>query len=289
MSSNSELSRWIDYAAEVSRQPISAFPTLSMLSMLSETFEATVGWTWLQADGELGWDVLHPPAAWPPPGAPEVWIANQSEHPLLRWYGRTRTTGPMTIGRVPEAMADRHLVAFARDALGSRDLVQMLSLPVRITGSSHGVFQIYRGGRDFNNDQVALARQLQPLLMLMERQGSLATRLEADLASRFGLTTRESSVLGLLRQGMTMHAMSRQLCCSPRTVEKHLEHLYRKMDVRHRLGAVRAADAHATATTHLVDSHIPADPGEARPAPGVDAGNSRDLISFTGRLLRPAR
>jgi hypothetical protein len=60
MSTGSELSRWVDYAVEVSRQPANAFPTLKLLDMLSETFEATIGWNWLQTDGETGWEVYRP-------------------------------------------------------------------------------------------------------------------------------------------------------------------------------------------------------------------------------------
>jgi hypothetical protein len=60
MSTGSELSRWVDYAVEVSRQPANAFPTLKLLDMLSETFEATIGWNWLQTDGETGWRYTGP-------------------------------------------------------------------------------------------------------------------------------------------------------------------------------------------------------------------------------------
>jgi hypothetical protein len=35
--------------------------------------------------------------------------------------------------------------------------------------------------------------------------------------------------------------MARRLACSPRTVEKHIEHVYRKLGVRDRVSAARVA------------------------------------------------
>jgi DNA-binding CsgD family transcriptional regulator len=284
MSGGPVLSRWLDYVADVSRQPVSAFPTLSLLGMLSETFDATASWNWLQPDGEVGWDVLHPPAGWPPPGAVEVWMAHRFDHPLLRWYECTGSPSPMTMGRVPAAIADRQLMAFARDALGSPDMVQQLSIPVAITRRSHSVVVVSRGGTDFRDEEVQLARQLQPLVMLLERQAGLTTRLDGDIAGRFGLTARESSVLSLLRRGLTIRAIGRHLACAPRTVEKHLEHVYRKMDVRDRLEAVRVADAFAAAAADGVDGRRCPGGAGGSSAPHLIETDRADLLVFTGRV-----
>jgi DNA-binding CsgD family transcriptional regulator len=55
------------------------------------------------------------------------------------------------------------------------------------------------------------------------------------------LTGRELAVLRLLVRGLTAEAMARRLGCSPRTVSKHLERLYRKLGVGDRLMAVEQA------------------------------------------------
>ncbi len=56
-------------------------------------------------------------------------------------------------------------------------------------------------------------------------------------------------MLTLLGSGLTAQAIARRLDTSPRTVHKHLEHLYRKLGVRDRLMAVqRARDAGLLAT-----------------------------------------
>lgn len=55
------------------------------------------------------------------------------------------------------------------------------------------------------------------------------------------LTTRELAVLGLLDEGLTAAAIARRLQISVRTVHKHLERIYAKLEVPDRLSAVLAA------------------------------------------------
>jgi DNA-binding NarL/FixJ family response regulator len=52
------------------------------------------------------------------------------------------------------------------------------------------------------------------------------------------LTERERAVLLLVAQGRTNRAIGHALEVSPRTVAKHLEHVYRKLDVSCRVQAV---------------------------------------------------
>ena len=58
-----------------------------------------------------------------------------------------------------------------------------------------------------------------------------------------GLTAREEQVLELLLHGMSNAAIAHALDTSERTVQKHLEHLYRKLDVGSRTAAVAWANA----------------------------------------------
>jgi DNA-binding CsgD family transcriptional regulator len=55
------------------------------------------------------------------------------------------------------------------------------------------------------------------------------------------LTPREVVILRLLVAGMTADAIGNVEAISPRTVRKHLEHIYRKLDVDDRLLAARRA------------------------------------------------
>ena len=57
------------------------------------------------------------------------------------------------------------------------------------------------------------------------------------------LTPRETEVLALLAQGQTNKAIAKRLGVSPETVKDHLTGIYRKLEVRDRLSAVREAQA----------------------------------------------
>jgi DNA-binding NarL/FixJ family response regulator len=52
------------------------------------------------------------------------------------------------------------------------------------------------------------------------------------------LTAREWEVLRLVARGATNCEIALQLRISPRTVEKHLEHVYRKLEVPGRFAAM---------------------------------------------------
>jgi DNA-binding CsgD family transcriptional regulator len=276
------LSDWVDFVAEATRKSVDAFPVRTLLGLLSATFETTTGWTWLTTGGRHGSLCLHPPAEWPPPGAVDVWGAHMFEHPLHRWYLRTRLIEPMTMERVPRQIADRRCVEFTRDALGSVDVGQQLGIPVRMpsrAGGEFGSFVVSRGGTDFTAGQLATALQLQPLLMVLERHTSLTARADADLATCFDLTARESAVLYLLRQGLTIAAIGHNLRCSPRTAEKHVEHIYRKMGVRDRLAAIRLADAWSLSGVHAASASAAVD---TAPAESPDARS--DFVRFEGLL-----
>jgi len=52
------------------------------------------------------------------------------------------------------------------------------------------------------------------------------------------LSDRELQILGLVAQGRTNSSIARTLDVSPRTIAKHLEHIYRKLGVTSRAATV---------------------------------------------------
>ena len=52
------------------------------------------------------------------------------------------------------------------------------------------------------------------------------------------LTAREVEILTLVARGLTGRAIGHRCGISVRTVQKHLEHIYRKLDCRDRVFAV---------------------------------------------------
>lgn len=103
-------------------------------------------------------------------------------------------------------------------------------------------WMIVRDRRDFTDDEVALACGVAPVLaalgLMYDRLEPCRATLDAT-ANQPGLTPRELLVLGLLADGLTESGIGRRLGISYRTVEKHLEHLYRKLNCKDRLVAVK--------------------------------------------------
>jgi DNA-binding CsgD family transcriptional regulator len=96
-------------------------------------------------------------------------------------------------------------------------------------------FELERGsGPDFDERERSFLSLLRPHLALLrarwERRPQLAS-----------LTERELDVLALVAQGLTNRQISSRLFISPATVRTHLEHIYDKLGVRSRAGAVSAA------------------------------------------------
>lgn len=53
-----------------------------------------------------------------------------------------------------------------------------------------------------------------------------------------GLTARENEILKLLALGWNTSSIAKKLLISEKTVRKHLEHIYRKLDIHSHLEAV---------------------------------------------------
>jgi DNA-binding CsgD family transcriptional regulator len=87
----------------------------------------------------------------------------------------------------------------------------------------------------------------QNLLLLEEHQ----TPMQLQSPVPFGLSPREAQVLDWVAEGKTNKEIGVILDLSPRTVEKHLEHIYRKIYVENRT----AAAAKASEITSLVSKH----------------------------------
>ena len=75
-------------------------------------------------------------------------------------------------------------------------------------------------------------------LLLSERSRE---PIPADRLAALGLTPREAEVLQHAAGGRTNEQIAQELFVSVRTVKKHLEHVYQKLGVRTRMGAVAKA------------------------------------------------
>jgi DNA-binding CsgD family transcriptional regulator len=240
------LTPFILAVSDLLREASPSFPHLAIQRVMDDAFDAEPSYNWATDGVSFEFELLHPIRGWPTPADKELWVnEGYALHPLIQWFARTAAVTPQTVGRVPPQLAPPSGHDYLRRQLSPLGLEQQLSIPIGLlTGIQH-FFVLARGGRDFDDDDLALATRLQPLVALLDRQCQvIGTMTCAALSSAVEcrLTGRELAVLRLLSRGLTAASIARQLGSSPRTVHKHLEHAYRKLGVRDRLEAVRVAD-----------------------------------------------
>jgi DNA-binding NarL/FixJ family response regulator len=130
---------------------------------------------------------------------------------------------------------------------------EMLAMALKIR-NLHVCVSLNRAGPDFTPAAVDLLTQLQPLLtrrvawLAASRVDRPPVGGRVDWPGRAALTTRQQQVLRLVTAGLTDAAIGRRLGCSPRTVDKHLEHIYRRLGVSCRTAAIAATSTALTDT-----------------------------------------
>ena len=239
---------WLALVGDILQgQPgVREFPHARVADLLLESFDAAccslnvVNRAWV--DHVVGgWPVGYLPTA-PPCGV----LLDASTQPLIRWYSVTGSPAPQILGRVPRAVAGPRMCAewsaFARPF----GITHQLALPLRV-GKGVEAYVVSRPDDDYDDADTDLATLVLPALAALVRQHRVLHDVPAWQCDRVRdrrLTEREFAVLTLLGEGLTAQSIARRLDASPRTVHKHLEHLYRKLGVRDRLMAVqRARDA----------------------------------------------
>lgn len=175
------------------------------------------------------WDTIPVHTAWTP--------VVRRMHPLVDHICRHRPEGPIALSDVMSDLqwSRLEMAALVRPAWGrSRQLRAGVGQP-------DGVFRGWtfsRDGRDYSDQDRDVLMALRPVLeaVVAHYRASSGTAV-----SVLDLTPRETAVLRFLAAGLTAPAIARQLAISPRTVQKHLERCYRKLDVRDKVSAVRVA------------------------------------------------
>jgi DNA-binding CsgD family transcriptional regulator len=145
---------------------------------------------------------------------------------------------------VPELIARSRDLEQVRAILREIEIDHQMAVPLQLGGVQHRALVISRRGReDFPDEDLSVARRVQPLLAGLHGQCALLARYSPAAPPERLLTGRELAVLHLMADGLTAVAIGHRLSMSPRTVEKHLQSVYRKLDVRDRVSAVREAQA----------------------------------------------
>ncbi len=180
----------------------------------------------------------------------------EAGHPFARHYCTEQDSVPRTAGDIMGRSAWQHSSArsLTRELLGAQ---HVLALPLPAPPGSARGFIIYHATEDFSLTERTYAGRIQPLLAGIDAHyrhlAAWRARFPAPMApggatpeqcaAEQRLTPRELTVLTLLADSLPANAIGRRLGISTRTVHKHVQNLYRKLDVTDRLSAVLRAQS----------------------------------------------
>jgi DNA-binding CsgD family transcriptional regulator len=165
----------------------------------------------------------------------EVFDHYFEKHPLVRAHGRNPGASTRRISDlVPAQLFERSpLYNEYYRPIGIR---HAMALPIYVAGRLLVSFVFNRVGSAFGERELELAEAVRPHLASLYRlSGSIPKAAPAPL------TPREREVLEWVAAGKTSRDIAAILGAKPRTIEKHLEHIYEKLGVETRTAAVMRA------------------------------------------------
>jgi DNA-binding CsgD family transcriptional regulator len=195
------------------------------------------------------------------PATQVIFEAHVHEHPLISHY---RATGSGEAVKISDFLSQRQFHQLGLYAEFYRRIPVEHQIAISMLGPDGEVIGIAlnRGRADFTEtDRAVLGLLRAPLMAALLRarnrqraNSALSTRAPASLAA---LTDRETRVLELVALGGTNAAIAHALGVSPRTIAKHLEHIYRKLGVTSRAAAAAqsAAQPRVPGGTRRDDEH----------------------------------
>jgi len=179
------------------------------------------------------------------------------EHPLVNYHRETGDARPVMISDFLSRQ-DFHRLSLYSEYFRCISVEYQIAVGLPSTGPAIIGIALNRAAKDFTEHERDLLSVIHlPLMTALQRAQQRQRAREAISSALTDLTDREIRVLRLAALGRTNNAIAHALDISPRTVAKHLEHIYRKLDVNSRTSAVFAA---------LTDSPYPAGAGRRRAA-----------------------
>ena len=161
------------------------------------------------------------------------------EHPVLRYV---QATGDGRARRISDFLSDRQFrsLGLYHDFYRRREVDYQALIAVPASGGGLIAVALNRQGRDFSSDDLEFLDLLrihvgQAAAIALPHPGSGAS---PDAAASRLLTRRQARILQLVADGQSDRAIARSLGISTRTVQAHLQHTYRALDVTSRTEAV---------------------------------------------------
>jgi DNA-binding CsgD family transcriptional regulator len=224
------------------------------------------------------------------PDALEIFQAHMAEHPLVTHSLATTDGGPASISEVVGRQRFRRLGIYA-EYFRHVPTDDQLAFTIPGTAQDQVVgIALSRAGRDFGQADSAVLRSVMPPMRNALRRSVRRHRAQAAVAADpdalADLTGRELQVLQMAARGRTNLAIARAIDISPRTVAKHLEHIYRKLGVTGRAAAVYRTAGPADARQVALARRAPLAP-RGDPHNGCFAGHTAANDAFDRQPRRP--
>jgi DNA-binding CsgD family transcriptional regulator len=231
------LGRWIDLAADLLSRPAGNDPMFDVCDELALCYDAREVATMDYSETRARIGAYHLDLD-PRPYVPDV-----GNHPLAMYYRSThdpRTRALEDAGRFSRDPRSRAIIRRLRD----EDLTDCVFLPLPARPDMEHRWLGVASSDALGSAARDELERVRPLIRAIDAQTAvLADHLrpsqwDPQSAESAGLTTRELAILALIARGLTAVAIAYQLHISARTVSKHQQNIYRKLEVHDRLTAV---------------------------------------------------
>ncbi|MFE7967373.1 response regulator transcription factor [Streptomyces cellulosae] len=164
-------------------------------------------------------------------------------NPLIGHYRQARDPAPRTAEELTGSAAWRNSAArsVAREHFGAE---HVLGVPCTLPAGRSDLLRgcVVYSRKRFSPAQRAFLCRAQPILAAVDAHERVLSRAlkragqdASNRAREYGLTSRELTVLILLGEALPAKAIAARLGISVRTVQKHIENLYRKLDTKDRM------------------------------------------------------
>jgi DNA-binding CsgD family transcriptional regulator len=234
------LGRWIDLTADLLARPVGDDPMSAICDELAARYCAPATGTVDYSDARARLGLYHVELD-ARPYAPHV-----GDHPLALHFRQTHDPHVADLADARRFLRNERSQAILHH-LRVENLRDFVVMPLQARrGTDHRWLGL--SSDHLGSSVRSELERLRPLVRAIDaHSAALASGLPRPLsdvpASHPDLSSRELAVLALIAEGLTAIAIGYRLRISPRTVSKHQQNLYRKLDVRDRLSAVvRAQD-----------------------------------------------
>ncbi|MGE5286668.1 MAG: response regulator transcription factor [Micromonosporaceae bacterium] len=180
-------------------------------------------------------------------GDAAVFVRHLHEHPVINHYERTGDSRPAKISDFLDRQRFHSLGLYA-EFYARIPVEHQMAVSLSAPGQWMVALAFSRARGDFTGLDRDLLNSLRgPLVAAIRRTGArheakaTLNGTAATSAQLSQLTEREVRTLELVASGHTNVAIGHALNISPRTVAKHLEHIYAKLSVNNRAAAIARA------------------------------------------------